>query len=620
MSEKRIHEIPIHKEVTSTPSTPTTGYWKIYAKNGSWYILDDTGNETQLATGGSVAITSNYIPQGNGSSIIDGTWAFQGNDIYPLTSGSNIGLFGSPEHRIGTIFLSSELDYLDHLIFSEIGLERARFQNGNFGIGTNNPTETLHIDGTFRLVDGTESNGYVLTCDANGVASWQVLPSAGISGSGTNTYITRFTGATSVGDGTWAFSGNHIYPLTDGSNIGLTGTNRVGTIFLASTLDYASNLVFSESGVERGRFNGANFGIAVTPSVTFQVGTTLYANNSSTQVGIGRTPTTYTLEVENSPLFTRAGAVGTQLENRTVSKFTTFNDGTFWGVFVHSGGSYSSPGSDLYHFEISNTGRAAFGANSGNITDSTSRVRIVGIDSISSTFALKVENSSGSPSLYVRDDRYVGFGTSSPTAPIDLTGWYGINSTQIQLHSAGYYIGMAGTKVTFGHPQPTAILWEFNNGAAGMNITSASAGRMNLRVGDGAVTSGVSIMSIGWTTAASGGRAFEILDSSSTVKFQVLQDGKVGINTSSPTSLFHLDNNGVTAGNTTFRVEGSFFGDFNINTYGGVGIGATAPSNTALLIGATGNAAMRVEQSGNIWYELKANGDNDAYIFLYGDD
>lgn len=100
MSEKRIHEIPIHKEVTSTPSTPTTGYWKIYAKNGSWYILDDTGNETQLATGGSVAITSNYIPQGNGSSIIDGTWAFQGNDIYPLTSGSNIGLFGSPEHRI----------------------------------------------------------------------------------------------------------------------------------------------------------------------------------------------------------------------------------------------------------------------------------------------------------------------------------------------------------------------------------------------------------------------------------------------------------------------------------------------------------------------------------------
>ncbi len=52
MSEKRIHEIPIYKLVSSTPDTPSTGYWKIYPKTDGWYILDDTGTETIISTGG----------------------------------------------------------------------------------------------------------------------------------------------------------------------------------------------------------------------------------------------------------------------------------------------------------------------------------------------------------------------------------------------------------------------------------------------------------------------------------------------------------------------------------------------------------------------------------------
>jgi hypothetical protein len=43
---------------------------------------------------------------------------------------------------------------------------------GNVGIGINIPTETLDVRGTLRIVDGTEAAGYVLTSDANGVASW----------------------------------------------------------------------------------------------------------------------------------------------------------------------------------------------------------------------------------------------------------------------------------------------------------------------------------------------------------------------------------------------------------------------------------------------------------------
>ena len=45
--------------------------------------------------------------------------------------------------------------------------------NGNVGIGTNAPAQTLDVQGSVRIADGTEQNGYVLTSDAAGNASWQ---------------------------------------------------------------------------------------------------------------------------------------------------------------------------------------------------------------------------------------------------------------------------------------------------------------------------------------------------------------------------------------------------------------------------------------------------------------
>ncbi|UPT71102.1 MAG: hypothetical protein M0D53_01400 [Flavobacterium sp. JAD_PAG50586_2] len=43
------------------------------------------------------------------------------------------------------------------------------------GIGTNTPDERLHVNGNFKLTDGTQANGYALISDANGKASWQNL-------------------------------------------------------------------------------------------------------------------------------------------------------------------------------------------------------------------------------------------------------------------------------------------------------------------------------------------------------------------------------------------------------------------------------------------------------------
>ena len=48
---------------------------------------------------------------------------------------------------------------------------------GRLGLGTALiPTDTLHIGGTFRYVDGTQGVDKILTSDINGVASWQDNP------------------------------------------------------------------------------------------------------------------------------------------------------------------------------------------------------------------------------------------------------------------------------------------------------------------------------------------------------------------------------------------------------------------------------------------------------------
>ncbi len=72
------------------------------------------------------------------------------------------------------------------------------------GIGTSTPSTSLHVyspsSPAFRLVDGTQSNGYILTSDANGNASWAVNAGAtsdwSITGNSGTTAGTNFIGTT----------------------------------------------------------------------------------------------------------------------------------------------------------------------------------------------------------------------------------------------------------------------------------------------------------------------------------------------------------------------------------------------------------------------------------------
>ena len=118
------------------------------------------------------------------------------------------------------------------------------FNNGtNVGIGTASPTTNLHVAGTFRLVDGNQSNGKVLTSDADGVATWQTA-SGGSLPAGTSGQTLRHNGTTWVANSTIFNNGTNVgigtatpdAKLTIGTpgvtftDYGITSDSRIGVV------------------------------------------------------------------------------------------------------------------------------------------------------------------------------------------------------------------------------------------------------------------------------------------------------------------------------------------------------------------------------------------------------
>ena len=226
--------------------------------------------------------------------------------------------------------------------------------SGNVGIGTTSPTTKLHLDGTFRLVDGNQSNGKVLTSDANGVATWQTasggsLP-AGTSGQtlrhdGTNWVANSniFNNGTNVGIGTTSpLSPFQVNSSSCGANVYSRGISNFyfntsqcsggfmaykarGTEASPTTVANADGM----GGFWMGGHDGTNYlttasilsfanGTIATGSIptdiAFQTGST---NNGMTEkmrltsaglLGIGNTSPTAKLDVDGSAIFNESGA------------------------------------------------------------------------------------------------------------------------------------------------------------------------------------------------------------------------------------------------------------------------------------------------------------------------
>ena len=129
-----------------------------------------------------IGLTTSYATASNwGTYIGAGTRTYAYNSTHEVVIGASAVGNGSYSVTIGNDSITKTI------------------LKGNIGLGTTSPSTKLHIystqPGAFRLQDGTQQTGYVLTCDSTGAAYWAA--GAGNGGVSTNNKsIKEITGLT----------------------------------------------------------------------------------------------------------------------------------------------------------------------------------------------------------------------------------------------------------------------------------------------------------------------------------------------------------------------------------------------------------------------------------------
>lgn len=140
-------------------------------------ILGGTGtNSVNVGIGTTTPIEKLHIV--NGNARIDGSSNLLNNQSYimfALNNGTNLGYIGDGGSATNNLNISS---YNNDVVIGTGAISTTSntavfTQAGNFGIGTTAPTEKLEVQGSVKIVDGTQGVGKVLMSDAVGKGSWQ---------------------------------------------------------------------------------------------------------------------------------------------------------------------------------------------------------------------------------------------------------------------------------------------------------------------------------------------------------------------------------------------------------------------------------------------------------------
>jgi hypothetical protein len=220
--------------------SPAVPNWLVV--NSQW-LTNGSGinfNGGKVGLGTSVPATVLDIAGGNNWDLVNGEGDFRiGNSQYRLKMGLALGGGGAGAAGImqygqpggyNVLKLGAQGNYLLYINGSSQGV----------GIGTDNPVAALDINGSFRLADGTQGAGKVLTSNASGVASWA------IEGSSTAHFIGE------------NYGGGIVFYVYDNGRHGL----------IAATADLPTVRWFGGSfNITRARANGVNAGMKNTAIV-----------------------------------------------------------------------------------------------------------------------------------------------------------------------------------------------------------------------------------------------------------------------------------------------------------------------------------------------------------------
>jgi hypothetical protein len=294
--------------------------------NATWVnpssIVTTTPTLQQVFTAGSMLIGNNTINGGGGTNELifnnnskflaaSGSGAFDVNDINAWNKSSygqsdltlktdSAGLTVANQLRVyigNTKFWINPFNQDNDFIVETTNDTAAIFVdagNDRVGIGTATPSTKLHVNGGFRLVDGTQQSGYVLTSDANGVGTWQAAAGGGGTPAGNfgNLQINR--------------NGAFATPASDSLTFLSTGFTSVAGAF---SLTGGGARVYGNDA-----FGGAilRYGAGDAHAVTIQVGTITLSTNFNTRLQLVDASTTVSnrfRQTQGADVASAAGAI-----------------------------------------------------------------------------------------------------------------------------------------------------------------------------------------------------------------------------------------------------------------------------------------------------------------------
>jgi hypothetical protein len=263
---------------------------------------------------------------------------------------------------------------------------------------------------TVVLVTGAVLNDIV------DVVNYTATFTAGISGTGTTNYLTKWTGTSTV-------SNSVIYD--DGTNVGIgniNGTvgklNVTGRISLTTSLFFSSNL----TSEDRWEINGSGTDLILTRS---GVGERMRITNDG-NVGIGTITPAYKLDVTGTARVTTSAYFATA--SGSVGVGTTSPFGSAAEKTIHlsdAGGGFAT----MYVTNSANTVKAILAIQSNNA------VGLVGTQS-NNPFLIVTNDTER---MRITSTGNVGIGTSSPSYLLDVNGGIAIRDKGL-ISATGYFI------------------------------------------------------------------------------------------------------------------------------------------------------------------------------------
>jgi trimeric autotransporter adhesin len=181
-------------------------------------------------------------------------------------------------------------------------------QNGNVGINERKPTEKLDINGSIKIVDGTQGAGKILTSDANGKASWQAAAGGGffkVSTANTNHII--YNDAANYGKN-FIVNGDSVNWKSGTENKMLFIPSKGGAFRVGQTFDKSWNVDSIGSSSFAAGINNKALAIGSTSSGS---GNTITSN------------ATYAIAIGQSNTASANGAIALGLSNKAIANYAT---------------------------------------------------------------------------------------------------------------------------------------------------------------------------------------------------------------------------------------------------------------------------------------------------------